>query len=379
MDFSLNEEQQIVRDTARDFADKTIKPRAEEIDKNHEFPADIIKQLGEMGFMGVAVPEEYGGSGMDNVTYVLIMEEVSRACASCGVIMSVNNSLACDPILIFGTDDQKERFLKPMASGEKLGALTMTEPGAGSDPGHITTTMEDKGDHWLVNGTKNFCTNGSEADILIFLGVSDKEKGNKGLTTLIVEKGTPGLTIGKVEDKLGICGSSTTELVFENCKISKENTLGDPDAGFKVCMVTLDGGRIGIASQALGIAKASIDAAISYSKERIQFGKPIAANQAIQWMIADMTTEYEAARLLTLQAAWMKDQKARYSREAAMAKLKASEVASFCADKSLQIHGGYGYTKDYAVERHYRDARICQIYEGTSEIMRIVISAWMLK
>lgn len=379
MDFSLNEEQQIVRDTARDFADKTIKPRAEEIDKNHEFPADIIKQLGEMGFMGVAVPEEYGGSGMDNVTYVLIMEEVSRACASCGVIMSVNNSLACDPILIFGTDDQKERFLKPMASGEKLGALTMTEPGAGSDPGHITTTMEDKGDHWLVNGTKNFCTNGSEADILIFLGVSDKEKGNKGLTTLIVEKGTPGLTIGKVEDKLGICGSSTTELVFENCKISKENTLGDPDAGFKVCMVTLDGGRIGIASQALGIAKASIDVAISYSKERIQFGKPIAANQAIQWMIADMTTEYEAARLLTLQAAWMKDQKARYSREAAMAKLKASEVASFCADKSLQIHGGYGYTKDYAVERHYRDARICQIYEGTSEIMRIVISAWMLK
>lgn len=379
MDFSLNEEQQIVRDTARDFADKTIKPRAEEIDKNHEFPADIIKQLGEMGFMGVAVPEEYGGSGMDNVTYVLIMEEVSRACASCGVIMSVNNSLACDPILIFGTDDQKERFLKPMASGEKLGALTMTEPGAGSDPGHITTTMEDKGDHWLVNGTKNFCTNGSEADILIFLGVSDKEKGNKGLTTLIVEKGTPGLTIGKVEDKLGICGSSTTELVFEDCKIPKENTLGDANAGFKVCMVTLDGGRIGIASQALGIAKASIDVAISYSKERIQFGKPIAANQAIQWMIADMTTEYEAARLLTLQAAWMKDQKARYSREAAMAKLKASEVASFCADKSLQIHGGYGYTKDYAVERHYRDARICQIYEGTSEIMRIVISAWMLK
>jgi butyryl-CoA dehydrogenase len=379
MDFSLNEEQQIVRDTARDFADKTIKPRAEEIDKNHEYPADIIKQLAEMGFMGVAVPEEYGGSGMDNVTYVLAMEEISRGCASCGVIMSVNNSLACDPIVHFGTDDQKERFLKPMASGEKLGALTMTEPGAGSDPGHITTTMEDKGDHWLVNGTKNFCTNGAEADFLIFLGVTDKEKGNKGLTTLIVEKDTPGLTIGKLEDKLGICGSSTTELIFEDCKIPKENTLGNPNEGFKVCMATLDGGRIGIASQALGIAKASIDEAIAYSKERIQFGKPIAANQAIQWMIADMTTEYEAARLLTLQAAWMKDQKMRYSREAAMAKLKASEAASFCADKALQIHGGYGYTKDYAIERHYRDARICQIYEGTSEVMRMVVSAWMLK
>jgi len=379
MDFSLNEEQQIVRDTAREFAEKTIKPRAEDIDKNHEYPADIVKKMGEMGFMGVAVPEEYGGSAMDNVTYVLVMEEISRACASCGVIVSVNNSLACDPVMNFGTEEQKQKYLVPMASGQKLGALTMTESGAGSDPGHIKTTMEDKGDHWLVNGTKNFCTNGSEADFLIFLGVSDKEKGNKGLTTLIVEKDTPGLEIGKIEDKLGIRGSSTTELIFEDCKISKDNTLGEPNSGFKVCMATLDGGRIGIASQALGIAKASIDEAISYSKERIQFNKPIAANQAIQWMIADMTVEYESARLLTLLAAWMKDQKIRYSREAAMAKLKASEAASFCADKALQIHGGYGYTKDYAIERHFRDARICEIYEGTSEIMRMVISAWMLK
>jgi butyryl-CoA dehydrogenase len=379
MDFELTEEQQIVRDTAREFAEKTIKPRAADIDKNHEFPADIVKQLGEMGFMGVAFPEEYGGAEMDNVTYVLVLEEVSRACASCGVIVSVNNSLACDPVYIFGTDGQKERFLKPMASGEKLGALTMTEPGAGSDPGSIKTTMEDKGDHWLVNGTKNFCTNGAEADILIFLGVTDKEKGNKGQTTLIVEKDTPGFSIGKLEDKLGICGSSTAELVFEDCRIPKENTLGEVNGGFKVCMVTLDGGRIGIASQALGIAKASLDEAIAYSKERIQFGKPIAANQAIQWMIADMTTEYEAARLLTLYAAWMKDKGMRFTREAAMAKLKASEVASFCADKALQIHGGYGYTKDYAAERHYRDARITEIYEGTSEIMRMVVSGWMLK
>ncbi len=302
MDFKLNEEQQIVRDTARDFAEKTIAPRAEAIDKNHEYPADIVKQMGELGFMGIAVPEEYGGAEMDNITYVLVLEEISKACASCGVIVSVNNSLACDPVMNFGTEEQKIKFLKPMASGEKLGALAMTEPGAGSNPGSIKTTMDDKGDHWLVNGTKNFCTNGAEADFLIFLGVSDKAKGNKGLTTLIVEKDSPGLTIGKLEDKLGIRGSSTAELIFEDCKIKKGNTLGEPNGGFKVCMATLDGGRIGIASQALGIAKASIDEAIAYSKERVQFGKPIAENQAIQWMIADMTTEYEAARLLTLQA-----------------------------------------------------------------------------
>jgi butyryl-CoA dehydrogenase len=316
---------------------------------------------------------------MDYVTYVLVLEEISAACASTGVILSVNNSLACDPVYIFGTEEQKERFLKPMASGEKLGALTMTESGAGSDPASIKTMMEDKGDHWLVNGTKNFCTNGNEADILIFLGVTDKEKGNKGLTTLIVEKGMSGFSIGKLEDKLGIRGSSTAELIFEDCKVPKEYTLGNVNEGFKVCMVTLDGGRIGIASQALGICKASIEEAVAYSKERVQFGKPIAANQAIQWMIADMAVEYEAARFLTLYAAWLKDKGQRCTREAAMAKLKASEAASFCSDNALQIHGGYGYTSDYPVERFYRDARITEIYEGTSEIMRMVISGWMLK
>jgi len=379
MDFDLNEEQQIVRDTAREFAEKVIKPAAADIDKNHMFPAEIVKKLGEMGFMGVAIPEKYGGAAMDYVTYVLVLEEISAACASTGVILSVNNSLACDPVYTFGTEEQKERFLKPMASGKKLGALTMTEPGAGSDPSSIKTTMEDKGDYWLVNGTKNFCTNGNEADFLIFLGVTDKTKGNKGLTTLIVEKGMPGFTIGKLEDKLGIRGSSTAELVFEDCKVPKQNTLGNVNEGFKVCMTTLDGGRIGIASQALGICKASITEAVTYSKSRVQFGKPIAENQAIQWMIADMTVEYEAARLLTLWAAALKDKGQRCTREAAMAKLKASEAASFCSDRALQIHGGYGYTADYPVERFYRDARITQIYEGTSEVMRMVISGWMLK
>ncbi len=379
MDFRLTAEQESVREAARTFAEKVIKPRAAHIDRNHEFPTDIVKQLGEMGFMGVAVPEQFGGAGLDYISYAMVIEEVSRACASCGVILSVNNSLACEPLLSFGTPEQKDRFLTPLASGQKLGALTMTEPGAGSDPANISTTALDKGDHWLVNGTKNFCTNGREADILIFLGVTDKPKGNKGLTTLIVEKNTPGLTVGKVEDKLGICGSSTAELVFEDCKVPKRNTLGEVNAGFKVCMTTLDAGRIGIAAQALGIARVSLDEAIEYSKDRSTFGKKICEHEAVQWMIADMTMEYEAARLLTLRAAWLKDSKQRFTREAALAKLKASEAASFCADRGLQIHGGVGYTRDFPIERHFRDARITEIYEGTSEIMRLIIAGTMLR
>ena len=374
MDFDLNEEQEMVRDAARKFAEDSIGPIAADVDRNHMYPAEVVKELGEMGFMGVAVPEEWGGAGMDYVTYVTVVEEISRVCASTGIIVSVNNSLACHPLVVFGTDDQKERFLRPLASGEKLGALTMTEPSAGSDPSSIITTIEDDGDHWIVNGTKNFCTNGAEAEILIFLAYTDKEQKNRGLTTLIVEKDTPGFSIGKLEDKLGIRGSSTAELVFENCRIPKTNTLGKPNEGFKVCMVTLDAGRIGVASQALGIARASIEAAVAFAKERKQFGKPIGANQAIQWMIADMTTEYESARLLTFRAAAMKDKGERYSREAAMAKLKASEACSFCADRAIQVHGGYGYTSDYPVERYFRDARITEIYEGTSEIMRMVIA-----
>ena len=379
MDFELTEEQQMVRDVARQFADEKIKPMAAEIDREHMYPAEIVKELGGMGFMGVAVPEEFGGAGMDYVTYVHVVEEISRACASTGIIVSVNNSLACHPIDVFGTDEQKQRFLIPLATGEKLGALTMTEPSAGSDPTSILTVMEDAGDHWVVNGTKNFCTNGKEADLLIFLGYSDKEQGTRGMTTLVVEKGTPGFTLGKMEDKLGIRGSSTAELVFEDCKIPKNNTLGEVNGGFKVCMVTLDAGRIGVAAQALGIARAAIEDAISFAKERSQFGKPIGANQAIQWMLANMQMEYESARLLTLRAAAKKDRGERYSVEAAMGKLKASEAANFCADRAVQIHGGYGYTSDYRVERYFRDARITEIYEGTSEVMRMVISRSMLK
>jgi len=379
MDFQLTEEQQMVRDVARQFADEKIRPFAAEIDREHKYPAEIVKQLGEMGFMGVAVPEEFGGAGMDYVTYVHVVEEISRACASTGIIVSVNNSLACHPIQVFGTDEQKKRFLIPLATGQKLGALTMTEPSAGSDPTSILTTMEDAGDHWVVNGTKNFCTNGKEADLLIFLAYSAREQGTRGMTVLVVEKDTPGFTLGKLEDKLGIRGSSTAELIFEDCKIPKENTLGEVNGGFKVCMVTLDAGRIGVAAQALGIARAAIEDAVTFAKERHQFGKPIGANQAIQWMLANMRMEYEAARLLTLQAAAKKDRGERYSFEAALGKLKASEAANFCADRSMQIHGGYGYTSDYRVERYYRDARITEIYEGTSEVMRMVISREMLK
>ena len=378
MDFRLTEEQEMVRDVTRQYAEDKIRPVAAEIDREHKYPADIVRDLGEMGLMWVAVPEEYGGAGMDYVTYVHVVEEISRACASTGIIVSVNNSLACHPIDVFGTEDQKKRFLTPLASGKRLGALTMTEPSAGSDPASIRTMIEDKGDHWLVNGTKNFCTNGAEAEILIFLGYSDRDAKNRGMTTLIVERDTPGFTIGKLEDKLGIRGSSTAELIFEDCRIPKENTLGKPGEGFKVCMVTLDAGRIGVASQALGIARAAIEDAITFSKERTQFGHPISHNQAIQWMFANMQMEYESARLLTLQAAAKKDRGERYSLEAAMAKLKASEAANFCADRAVQIHGGYGYTSDYRVERYFRDARITEIYEGTSEVMRMVIARSML-
>jgi butyryl-CoA dehydrogenase len=369
----------MAQEAAREFAERHLRPIASKIDKEHMFPAEVVKMLGELGFMGVAIPEEYGGAGMDYVSYVLIMEEISRVCASTGIIVSVNNSLACHPIYTFGTEEQKRKYLVPLASGKKLGALSMTEPGAGSDPSSVQTTFQDEGDHWLVNGNKIFVTNGREADIVVLLGTVDKSLGHKGLITAIVEKGTPGFEVTKLEDKLGIRGSSTAAFVFENCRIPKENTLGKPGDGFKVCMSTLDAGRIGVAAQALGIARASIEEAIAHAKERVQFGKPIAENQAIQWMIADMTTEYEAARLLTLRAAWLKDRGERYAREAAMAKLKASEAASFCATKGLQIHGGYGYTTDYPAERHFRDARITEIYEGTSEIMRMIIAGWMLK
>jgi butyryl-CoA dehydrogenase len=384
MDFLLTEEHQMIQQMTREFCEKEVMPLAGKTDREHRFPKELVARMAELGLMGMAVPEEYGGAGLDVVSYVIALEEISRGCAATGVIMSVNNSLVCDPILEFGNQEQKMKFLVPLAKGEKLGCLGLTEPGAGSDAANIKCAAVRDGGVYVINGTKLFITNGREADTVVLIAVTDKSKGSKGISAFVVEKGTPGYSVGKIEDKLGICGSSTAELIFENCRIPASNLLGGEGQGFKVALNTLDGGRIGIASQALGIARAALEHAVSYSKERVQFGKPIAELQAIQWMIADMACELDAARLLTYRAAFMKDMRkkdknVRYSIHSAMAKLKAAEVASFCANKALQIHGGYGYTKDYPVERYLRDAKITEIYEGTSEIQRLVIASTLLK
>ena len=384
MNFQLTEEQKMIQEMTHDFCEKEIMPRAEEIDKEHRYPKEIIDKMGELGLMGIAVPEEYGGAGMDTISYVVALEEIARGCASTGVIMSVNNSLVCDPILEFGNEEQKKKYLTPLANGEKLGCLGLTEPNAGSDAGNIRCSAVLDGDEYVINGTKLFITNGREADTIVLIVLTDKNKGVKGISALIVEKETPGYSVGKIEEKLGIHGTSTTELIFENARVPKENLLGKEGGGFKVALTTLDGGRIGIAAQALGIARAALEESTAYANERVQFGKPIAALQAIQWMLADMATELDAARLLTLRAAYIKDYKKEFSRTAystasAMAKLKAAEVSSFVANKALQIHGGYGYTMDYAAERHLRDAKITEIYEGTSEIQRLVIANNLLK
>ncbi len=379
MDFELNEQQQMIRDMARKFADERVAPLAEKTDKEHAFPAEIIREMGEMGLMGVAVPEEYGGAGMGYVEYVLAMEEISRACASTGVIMSVNNSLVCDPLLRFGTEEQKKKYLVPLASGEKLGAFSLSESGAGSDAAAVSCRAKEDGDSWVLNGTKLWCTNGNEADTVILFASTDPDKGSRGISAFIIEKGTPGFSVGKLEDKLGIRGTSTAEFVLEDCRIPKENLLGERGQGYKIALITLDGGRIGIAAQALGIGKAALDAARRFAQERHQFGQPIASFQAIQWMLAEMATELECARLLTYEAASLKDAGKPFTIYSAMCKLKASETASLCANKALQIHGGYGYTTDYPVERHLRDAKITEIYEGTNEIQRLVIATLVLK
>ena len=379
MDFKLNEQQQMIQEMARKFAEDRIAPIAEKTDKEHRFPEEIIKEMGEIGLMGVAVPEEYGGAGMGYVEYVLAMIEISRVCASTGVIMSVNNSLVCDPLMMFGTEEQKKKYLVPLAQGKKLGAFSLSEAGAGSDAGAVACRAKEDGDYFVLNGTKLWCTNGKEADIVILFANTDPEQGSRGISAFIIEKGTPGFNIGKLEDKLGIRGTSTAEFVLEDCRVPKENMLGPRGKGYKVALATLDGGRIGIAAQAVGIGQASIDAAKKFAQERVQFGKPISSFQAIQWMLADMATELESARLLTLKAASLKDAKEPFTLFSAMAKLKAAEVASFCATKALQIHGGYGYTTDYPVERYFRDARITEIYEGTSEVQRLVIASLVLK
>jgi len=374
MIFDLTDEQKMIQDMARDFAAKEVAPKAAEIDKNHRYPAELVAKMAELGLMGMMVPEDQGGAGMDTVSYVIALEEISAACASTGVIMSVNNSLVCDPLQRNCTPEQVEKFLKPLASGQKLGCFGLTEPNAGSDAAGQKTTAALDGDSWVLNGSKNFITNGNEADTAIVFAMTDKEQGTRGISAFIVEKGTPGFSVGKLEDKLGICGSSTAELVFQDCRIPKDNLLGKVGEGFKIAMVTLDGGRIGIASQALGIARAALTAAKQHALDRVQFGKPIARLQAIQWMIADMATRLDSARLLAYRAAYLKDKKVRFSREAAMAKLAASEAAMWISTKAIQVLGGYGYTKEYPVERNFRDAKITEIYEGTSEIMRLVIA-----
>lgn len=379
MDYLLTEEQKMMKDMVSKFAREELGPIAREYQEQGKFPAEVIKKAGELGLMGIAYPPEYGGAGMDFVSYMIAIEELSRYCASTGVIVSAHSSLAVDPIFRFGTEAQKKKYLPGMCSGEKIGCHAITEPGAGSDASGIKTTAKLEGDKWILNGCKHFITNGAEADVAVIFVSTDPEKKTKGISAFIVEKGTPGYKVGKHEDKLGIKSSSTTELIFEDCAIPKENLLGELNKGFKIAMITLDGGRLGIASQALGIARASIEDAVAYAKEREQFGQAIANFQAIQWMLADMGTEYEASWLLTYRASLMKDKGMRYSKEAAMAKLKASESASFCADQCIQIHGGYGYSKEFDAERYLRDARITRIYEGTNEIMKLVVSANMLK
>ncbi len=329
--------------------------------------------------MGINFPTEYGGAGMDSVAYMLAVEAISRHCASTGVIVSAHSSLVCDPINRFGTEEQKKKYLPDLLSGKKIGSFSLTEAGAGSDSGATKTTAKLVGDKWILNGSKLFATNGKEAEVFVLIASTDPGKKTHGVSAFIVDRDTPGYRIGKVEKKLGIRSSSTVEIILEDCEIPKENLLGELNKGFKVAMITLDGGRLGIASQALGIARAAIEDAIKYAKERVQFDQPIANFQAIQWMIADMWVEYQAAWLLTWRASKMKDAGMRYSLESAAAKLKASEVASFCANKCLQIHGGYGYTEDFNAERYLRDAKITEIYEGTSEIQRLVISRGLLK
>lgn len=378
MEFLLTEEQKMLKDMVSKFAKEKIAPVASDNEKNHRFPADIIKEAGELGLMGIAYPGDYGGAGMDYVSYFLAVEEVSRWCASTGVIISAHSSLVCDPIYRFGTEQQKQKYLPDLLSGNKIGSFSLTEAGAGSDAGATKTTAVLDGGEWVLNGSKLFATNGKEADVFVLIASTEPSQKTRGVTAFIVEAGTPGYKIGKVEKKLGIRSSSTAEIILDNVRVPKENMLGELNKGFKLSMVTLDGGRLGIASQALGIARACIEDSVKYSKERFQFDQPIANFQAIQWMIADMATEYEAAWMLTYRASLMKDRGMNYSKEAAMAKLKASEVCMECARKAIQVHGGYGYTEDFNVERYYRDAKITELYEGTSEIQRMVIARAVL-
>ena len=378
MDFKLSSEHLMARTLFSEFAENEVKPYASEVDETEEFPRGTVEKLQRYGFMGIPIPREFGGQGCDSLTYVMCVEEISKRCATTGVIVSAHTSLCCDPIYKYGTPAQKEEYLKPLASGEKLGAFALTEPNAGTDAAGVATKAVLEGEQYVLNGSKIFITNGKEADIYIIFAMTDPSKGTKGISAFIVEKGTPGFTFGTKEKKMGIRGSSTYELIFRDCRIPRENMLGQEGKGFSIAMGTLDGGRIGIAAQALGIAEGALEATVAYVKQRKQFGRTIAQFQNTQFTLADLAAKVEAAKLLVYKAAYAKDTQKRFSVEAAMAKLFAAETAMEVTTKCVQLHGGYGYTREYAVERMMRDAKITEIYEGTSEVQRMVISGSLL-
>ncbi|MCJ2669715.1 MAG: acyl-CoA dehydrogenase [Candidatus Thermoplasmatota archaeon] len=379
MDFDLSDEQKMLKRTVRDFAEKEIKPTRAEFDEKAEYPIEILRRLGDMGIMGMAIPPEYGGSGADAISYAIAVEELSKIDPSVAVAVSVHNSLGCDPIVKFGTEEQKKKWLPGLASGKKIGCFCLTEPDAGSDAAAVKGTARLDGDEYIINARKQFITNAAGADLSLVFVMTDREKGYKGISGFLVPTDAPGFSRGKKEKKMGIHASVTMEMNYDDCRIPKENLLGEEGDGFKIALWALDAGRIGVAAQAVGIAQGALNEAIAYSKERIQFGKPISSFQAIQWMIADMATEIDAARFLVYRAAYVKDKGGRFSSEAAMAKLKASDVAVNVSRDAVQIFGGYGYMREYPVERYYRDAKITEIYEGTSEIQRMVISRALLR
>lgn len=379
MQFELNEEQELLQRTVREFAETEVRPVAKQLDETGRFPREIFQKAAELGLTGVALPEEAGGAGFDHVAYTIVIEEISRVCASTGVILSVQNSLYCDPVHRYGTEEQKKRFLVPYARGEKIGCYALTEPQAGSNAAALTTHAVRKDDSYVINGTKAWITNGAVADAAVVYVNTEPSMGEKGITALVVEKGTPGFQVGKEEKKLGVHASACSELSFTDCVVPAANRLGNEGEGYKIALSTLDGGRIGIAAQAIGIAQGAFEAALDYAQQRKAFGHPIADFQAIQFMLADMATEIDAARLLARRAAWKHDSGARFTMEASIAKLFASEMATRVTHKAIQVHGGNGYSSEYPVERAYRDARITEIYEGTSEIQRLVIAAWVLR
>jgi len=378
VDFQLTDEHLLIKNTVREFAEKEIAPRAEEIDATDEFPADIFKRMAELGLLGIPFSEAYGGAGGDYLSLLIALEEIARVSGSVAIILDAHTSLCCEPIYLFGTEAQKRKYLPPLVSGEKIGAFGLTEPNAGSDAGATRTRAVRNGDHWVIDGHKQFITNGSLADVVVITAKTDPDKGTRGISSFIIEKGTPGFQLGRNEKKMGLKGSVTSELFFENCRVPAENLLGKDNEGFKQFLTTLNAGRLAISAMAVGLAQGAFEKAVAYAKERVQFDRPIAQFQAIQWMIADMATEIEAARLMIHRAAWLKGRGARFVKEAAMAKLFATEVSERVCYKAIQIHGGNGYVREYGVERMYRDQRLCAIGEGTNEIQRLVIARQVL-